>query len=129
MVIGIEGQVTGTDHFRTILDLAGVPVGDATPQDSVSYVSALAGKDYQRPPMFWHSSLGRPAQTGDTRSSAVVEGDWKLIGKEQKGFFLGSLTDQIPERKNYIKEKPEITERLTKLYKEWLEEVMPKKNL
>jgi arylsulfatase A-like enzyme len=60
---------------------------------------------------------------------AVREGDWKLIGKEQKGFFLGSLTDQRPERKNYIKEKPEIAERLTKLYKEWLDEVMPKKSL
>jgi hypothetical protein len=60
---------------------------------------------------------------------AVREGNWKLIGKEQKGFFLGSLSEDRPERKNHLKEKPEIVERLTKLYKEWLEEVMPKKSL
>ena len=34
---------------------------------------------YQRDPMYVHSALGRPAQTGDTRSSAVIHGDWKLI--------------------------------------------------
>jgi arylsulfatase A-like enzyme len=72
-------QVTGTDHYQTILDLAGVTRGEATPQDSVSYLSALKGTEYERPPMFWHSSLGRPTQTGDTRSSSVIEGDWKLI--------------------------------------------------
>ena len=43
------------------------------------YKRQLQGESYTRDPMFWHSSLGRPASTGDTRSSAVISGDWKLI--------------------------------------------------
>jgi arylsulfatase A len=60
---------------------------------------------------------------------AVREGDWKLIGKGQGGYFLGNLSDERPERKNYLEEKPEIVERLIKLHKEWFEEVMPKELL
>jgi len=60
---------------------------------------------------------------------AVREGDWKLIGKGQTGFFLGNLSDQMPERKNYLKDKPKIVERLIKLHKEWFEDVMPKETL
>jgi len=72
-------QVTGTDHFPTILEMAGLPLQPAQHRDGVSYLRALNGQSYARGPMFWHSSLGRPAQTGDTRSSAVIDGDWKLI--------------------------------------------------
>ena len=72
-------QVTGTDHYPTLLELAGVPLRPEQHSDGRSYRSALAGDTYQRDPMFFHSALGRPAQTGDTRSSAVIHGEWKLI--------------------------------------------------
>jgi arylsulfatase A-like enzyme len=74
-----EVQLTGTDHYPTLLDMAGLPLEPELHRDGESYLPALKGKQYQRSPMFWHSSLGRPAQTGDTRSSAVIDGDWKLI--------------------------------------------------
>ena len=122
-------QVTGTDHFRTILELAGVPVGDANPQDSVSYASALAGDTYQRPPMFWHSSLGRPAQTGDTRSSSVVEGDWKLIqwySLESDAVVetqLFNLADDPGEQHDLAKEEPAKRQHLESLLEAWKSEV------
>ena len=122
-------QVTGTDHFRTILDLAGVPVGDANPEDSVSYLSALAGKEDQRPPIFWHSSLGRPAQTGDTRSSAVVNGDWKLIqwySLENDGIVetqLFNLADDPGERRDLSSEEPAKRHQLESLLDAWKAEV------
>ena len=72
-------QTTGTDHYASILELAGLPLQPEVHADSVSYVKALQGEEYARPPMYWHSSLGRPQQTGDTRSSAVIDGQWKLI--------------------------------------------------
>jgi arylsulfatase A-like enzyme len=72
-------QVTGTDHYPTLLDLAGVPLRPEQHRDGRSYRAAMQGETYQRDPMFFHSALGRPAQTGDTRSSAVIDGDWKLI--------------------------------------------------
>mgnify|MGYP001553890924 CR=1 FL=1 len=72
-------QVTGTDHYPTLLEMAGVPLQPEQHRDGRSYLPALQGKEYVRDPMFFHSALGRPAQTGDTRSSAVIHGDWKLI--------------------------------------------------
>ena len=74
-----EVQLTGTDHYPTILQMAGLAVQPEHHRDGKSYLPALKGENYQRSPMFWHSSLGRPTQTGDTRSSAVIDGDWKLI--------------------------------------------------
>lgn len=72
-------QVTGTDHYPSLLEMAGVPLNPKLHSDGRSYWPALQGENYVRDPMFWHSSLGRPTQTGDTRSSAVISGDWKLI--------------------------------------------------
>jgi len=72
-------QVTGTDHYPSLLAMAGLPLQPENHRDGRSYLPALQGKDYVRDPMFFHSSLGRPTQTGDTRSSAVIHGDWKLI--------------------------------------------------
>lgn len=72
-------QVTGTDHFPSLLEMAGLPMQPDHHRDGRSYLPALKGGDYVREPMFFHSSLGRPSQTGDTRSSAVIYGNWKLI--------------------------------------------------
>jgi arylsulfatase A-like enzyme len=72
-------QVTGTDHYPTLLEMAGVDLRPTQHSDGRSYLAALQGESYTRDAMFWHSSLGRPASTGDTRSSAVIHGDWKLI--------------------------------------------------
>lgn len=72
-------QVTGTDHYPSLLEMAGVPLRPEQHDDGRSYLPALKGGTYVRDPMFFHSSLGRPTQTGDTRSSAVIHGDWKLI--------------------------------------------------
>ena len=122
-------QVTGTDHFRTILDVAGVPLGDANPQDSVSYAAALTGETYQRPPMFWHSALGRPASTGDTRASSVVHGDWKLIqwysleNDDVLETQLFNLADDPGERHDVSGEHAEERARLEILLNEWKDEV------
>ncbi len=122
-------QVTGTDHFRTILDIAGASVADANPQDSVSYLPALAGEDYQRPPMFWHSSLGRPTRTGDTRSSSVVDGDWKLIQwyslrtHDVTETQLFHLADDPGERHDLADEQPAARLRLASLLGAWKVEV------
>jgi arylsulfatase A-like enzyme len=72
-------QVTGTDHYPSLLEMADVPLLPEQHSDGRSYLAALKGESYKRDPMFFHSPLGRPTQTGDTRSSAVIDGDWKLI--------------------------------------------------
>ncbi|MHC4271611.1 MAG: sulfatase-like hydrolase/transferase [Planctomycetota bacterium] len=108
------------DWFPTILELCGVEPPDVK-LDGLSVLSIIENEkaESRHDVLYW--------QWED--SWAVREGDWKLIGKEQWGFFLGNLAHKKPESKNYIKEKPETVERLTKLHKEWLEEVMPEKSL
>ncbi|MDE0827531.1 MAG: hypothetical protein OSA48_12100, partial [Akkermansiaceae bacterium] len=58
---------------------------------------------------------------------AVREGPWKLIGARDKGNLLVNLEDDKPERKNYLKEKPEVAERLLDMHLGWLQEVTPMK--
>ncbi len=122
-------QVTGTDHYRTILELAGVDVGDANPQDSVSYASALRGEHYDREPMFWHSALGRPVQTGDTRSSAVMHGDWKLIQwysletEDVVRTELFNISVDPGELNDLAEQNPAEFDRLNAMLDEWKAEV------
>jgi len=72
-------QVTGTDHYPTILQLANLSLSPTDHVDGVSYLEALKGKQVNRPAFFFHSPLGRPGSTGDTNASAIIDGDWKLI--------------------------------------------------
>ena len=122
-------RVTGTDHFRTILEMAGAEVGAANPEDSVSYLSALDGGHYERPPMFWHSSLGRPTQTGDTRASAVLDGDWKLIqwysleSEEVLRTELFSVSEAPGERLDVAAAHADEFERLNSMLDAWKAEV------
>ncbi|MHC4293659.1 MAG: sulfatase-like hydrolase/transferase [Planctomycetota bacterium] len=108
------------DWFPTILELCGIEPPDVK-LDGLSVLPIIKNEKAKarHDILYW--------QWEDLW--AVREGDWKLIGKEQSGFFLGNLADQIPEGKNHLREKPKITERLTMLHEEWFEEVMLKKSL
>lgn len=118
-------QVTGTDHYPSLLEMAGVPPRPEQHRDGQSYLKALQGKDYQRGPMFWHSALGRPAQTGDTRSSAVIDGDWKLIqwysleNESIERTELFNLADDPYEREDLFSREPEKAGELQTMLNEW----------
>lgn len=55
----------------------------------------------------------------------VREGDWKLIGKKNKASLLVRLSDELPERKNYLEENPEKAAELYRKYLNWVKEVSP----
>jgi arylsulfatase A-like enzyme len=118
-------QVTGTDHYPTLLELAGVPLRPEQHSDGRSYSAALAGETHQRDPMFFHSALGRPAQTGDTRSSAVIHGDWKLIqwysleDESIERSELFNLAQDPYEQENRFAAEPEKAAELGALLNEW----------
>jgi len=79
-MVNSNAVVTGTDIFPTCLELAGLPLQTNDHHDGVSFVSALDGSAYDRgEPIFWHSPQARPYSTGDFNSSAVREGNYKLI--------------------------------------------------
>jgi arylsulfatase A-like enzyme len=118
-------RVTGTDHYPTLLELAGMPLQPEQHRDGRSYLAALQGKEYERDPMFFHSALGRPAQTGDTRSSAVIDGDWKLIqwysleDQSIERTELFNLADDPYEKEDLYPSNTEKAGQLEALLNEW----------
>lgn len=118
-------QVTGTDHYPSLLEMAGVPLKPEQHRDGRSYWPALQGETYERAPMFWHSSLGRPTQTGDTRSSAVISGDWKLIqwysleNESIERSELYKLVDDPGEKNDLFAEETAKAVELQALLDEW----------
>jgi len=118
-------QVTGTDHYPTLLEMAGVDLRPEAHRDGRSYLPALRGESYTRDPMFWHSSLGRPSQTGDTRSSAVIDGPWKLIqwySLEDDSIQRTELYDLAAdpgEHHDLYAAHPEQAKRLEALLNDW----------
>jgi arylsulfatase A-like enzyme len=118
-------QVTGTDHYPSLLEMAGVPLNPEQHRDGRSYWPALQGENYVRAPMFWHSSLGRPTQTGDTRSSAVISGDWKLIqwysleDESIERSELFNLANDPGEHEDLYAREPEKAAELQTMLDEW----------
>jgi arylsulfatase A-like enzyme len=79
-MVNSNAVVTGTDIYPTLLEVAGLPLRPSNHLDGVSFKSALDGSAYDRgKPIFWHSPQARPYATGDFNSSAVRDGDYKLI--------------------------------------------------
>ena len=118
-------QLTGTDHYPSLLAMAGLPLQPEHHRDGESYMPALQGKNYQRSPMFWHSSLGRPPQTGDSRSSAVIDGDWKLIqwysltDESIERVELFNLVADPGERQDLSRQQPQKVDELQAMLNEW----------
>jgi len=116
-------QITGTDHYPTILQLAGLPISPDDHKDGVSYFDSLSGKGKKRPPMFWHSPISRPNSTGDRMSSAVIDGDWKLIHWFNNDFFeLFNLIEDKEEQHNLATKYPERVKALKSTLDIWLKE-------
>ena len=118
-------QVTGTDHYPTLLEMAGVPLKPEHHADGRSYWPALQGQTYTRDPMYFHSALGRPAQTGDTRSSAVIHGDWTLIqwysleDESIERTELFNLANDPYEREDLVASNTEKAGELEAMLNEW----------
>ena len=43
---------------------------------------------------------------------AVLAGDWKLIGQDEKLTSLGNLADPRPEATNYLEQHPAMVQKL-----------------
>jgi arylsulfatase A-like enzyme len=113
-------RITGTDHFPTFLEIAGIPQAPQNHLDGKSYFSTFSGLEYDRGPIFWHSALGRPAQTGDTNMSAIMEGDYKFIQCHNlDSIELYNITKDISEAKNLAKAMPEKVQEMQKKLNAW----------
>lgn len=112
-----DQAITAMDWMPTILELCNVSLPNVK-LDGKSLLPVIKSESAKSPYEALHWQW-------DNRW-AVRQGDWKLIGKDNKGQSLGNLNGPQPEKKNYIKQKPDIAERLKALHDEWLKEVKPK---
>lgn len=103
-------QVTGTDHYPTMLEIAGAPLRPQQHVDGSSYMKALGGEDYQRAPMFWYKWQARPDSTGDTRAISYIDGNYKVIQWIDEDLVeLFDLSNDIGEQNNLATEMPDRT--------------------
>ncbi|MDF7824056.1 sulfatase [Pontiellaceae bacterium B12227] len=79
-LVNSNAVINGTDIYPTILDLTGTAQRPDDHRNGVSFKSALDGSPYDRgESILWHSPKARPYSTGDFNSSALRDGDYKLI--------------------------------------------------
>jgi len=110
--------LSSVDFFPTILEIAGLPKKPELHQDGVSFVSLLQGKSLDRGPIYWH--YPHYGNQGGYPSSAIREGDWKLIEALEDGELeLYNLSNDIGEKSNLASEEPEIRDRLLAQLKAW----------
>ncbi len=101
-------QVTGTDIYPTLMEMANANQLPEQHIDGVSFVRALDGETYQRPPMFWYKWMARPDSTGDTRALALIDGPHKLIQWIDEDLVeLFNLDNDPSERSNLAEKDPD----------------------
>lgn len=108
-------QVTGTDHYPTMLEIAGVDLRPEQHVDGRSYLKALRGETYQRDAMFWYKWQARPDSTGDTRALSLIEGNYKLVHWIDEDLVeLFDLSQDVGERQNLATKMPDRTAAMSK---------------
>ena len=113
-----DRQVIIEDFFPTVLEIAGVDgfqqVGGVV--DGVSFVPLLKGEDGfpAERALYWHyPNHWGPKGPGIGPSSAVRQGDWKLIYYHvDRRYELFNLAEDLGESRNLVKENPAVVERL-----------------
>ena len=111
----------GTDHFPTLLELAGLPLEPENHRDGWSYAGILNGDVQERPsPLFWHSPKARPHNTVDVNASAIFSGPYKLMDfYDQDRVDLYHVERDVGEQQNLLDSEPEVTARLRKQLQDW----------
>ncbi|WPR71962.1 sulfatase [Flavobacterium sp. NG2] len=106
------------DVFPTLLDLTAHKKLDT---DGISFLPILTKKEQVKErTVFWHSSKARPTQTGDTKSSAIRVGDYKLINWYETGKTeLYNIVQDPSESNNIAQKQPETTQQLLQKLNYW----------
>ena len=111
-----EHPVSALDIFPTAMAAARSDESSInTPRDGVDLIPYLTGLKNDRPhdTLFWRSGA----------NWAVREGNWKLIHAGGRN-WLYNLAEDIGERSNRAKERPELVEKLKSAYDRWDSEMI-----
>lgn len=106
------------DVFPTILDIT---ANKDLKTNGKSFLPILQNKEqWTDRTVFWHSSKARPVNTGDSKSSAIRKGDYKLINWYKEGRTeLYNIAKDPSETYNISEENPELTKQLLNELNKW----------
>jgi arylsulfatase A-like enzyme len=103
--------IISTDFYPTLLAACGLDLLPDQHLDGVNLLPVLKGGEVDRGPIFWH--YPHWGNQGGIPSSAVRDGDWKLIRFHwRKGTELYHLANDPGERTNLADARPEKTAEL-----------------
>ena len=114
-----QQAVTAMDWMPTVLELCDLP-RPPVQLDGASLVPLIDSADAKSPYSELHWQWGQ--------RWAVREGDWKLLGQRDQPQALHRLSDNEPEKENYLEQKPDLVERLLALHRDWARDVKPSHN-
>ncbi|MBI1896499.1 MAG: sulfatase [Acidobacteria bacterium] len=126
-----DAPVSGIDYLPTVREAAAVREPLPHGVDGVSLMPVLRGTGTLRPrPLFWH--YPHYSNQGGVPSSAVREGDWKLLEFLEDGRIeLFHLGRDPGERTNLARREAKVAARLHRLLDTWRKSVnaaMPRPN-
>ena len=111
--------VVNTDFYPTFLQMAGLPLMPEQHKDGVSLTPLLEGKKtIDQPVLYWH--YPHYSNQGGTPSSAMREGNWKLVQFYGDNHVeLYNLQTDIEERRDLSDAFPERTADMLQLLNYW----------
>ena len=108
-----DQAITAMDWLPTIVELCGIdPPSSKVDGQSIVPIINLQSAPTHNKVMHWAWQA----------FWAVREGEWKLISTVGNNRQLVNLNDPEPEKKNYIKERPEIADGFQALHDAWAKE-------
>ncbi len=109
------------DIYPTLFDIVS---GKKLISEGKSFLPVINNKEnWQDRIVFWHSSKARPVNTGDSKSSAIRDGDYKLIDfYNKKQIELYNLASDPYEKVNLAKKEPNTTKLLLYKLNKWKKE-------
>jgi arylsulfatase A-like enzyme len=116
-----ESIVMLMDVLPTLLDIT---EGKKVDVDGQSILPVLKENEtWDDRTVYWHSSKARPRSTGDTKSSAIREGKYKLINWYKEGRTeLYDINKDPGEQKDLSRQMPEKTKELLNKLNMWKSE-------
>lgn len=115
--------VTTVDFFPTFVHAAGGSTKDIPQLEGLDLLPVFKGEELARDAIFWHYPHNRD-KVDLFMGSTVLSGDWKLYqGYSVMEDALYNLKDDPMEKKNIIKNNPELADKLRTKLKAWLTKV------
>ncbi len=120
--------IISTDIFPTLLDVAGLKADPAQPVDGESLIPLLDNQgSLKRTSLYFHYP-NYAFHKKNRLGSAIREGDYKLIHRyDDDSLELYNLADDIGEKQNLARKRPDLARRLDRQLSAWLDETGAKK--